>query len=169
MRINGVQNYSYAQSRVKQNNQAFEARFDKASLKLLLDEASHIKKNKPEIIPQLYTMLSYIKELPGKVVKFVDKSEGKYVAEMLQPLHRSLVVDNEKVLLTKSGSWLKTSRGHVKTLPPKALEMLEQVCLLDEKNLPTHPYVRMPKSVFEQEWWKNRGVSEQTIVNRFEY
>ena len=137
MQINGVQSYCYCPK-----TPAFCARFSRKNVDMLIENA---KASKPENIPQLYTMLEYLDELPGRELRFETKDyAGQYT-----------LANDYRTRVYLGGIQLGEAKGL-----RNYFGALFNACV---KNEAQAEHLRMPERIFEQQWWNNRHKTAEDI------
>lgn len=137
------------------NNQPqFGARFPKADLQKAVKEVKD-SEYANELIPRLYTSLEYLDSIfPGKKLKLKEYVMG-----------REVVLPSQEVKLHMcSSAFLEDDKEHLCSYSSDSLSAIEQLFLEDPaEKLASKQYLRMPKSVYENLWWKNRNVKAEDI------
>ena len=118
----------------------FKARFSKSQIDSILCDPQFKKEAAKRA--QLYTILKYVDSLDGKVA-MISKNG----------IYDKILIDNK----CASNTLRRISN----------FDTLYMAFILDEKAgyTPNQYTVRMPLSLFEREWFKNRNVTEQDIKN----
>lgn len=118
------------------NQPQFTARFPKADLQNIINKVESFKTKQPEIVPTTYTCLEYLDSiLPGQKLRLINYGRGCELRA------------NDKLLGVSSG----------------VLSAIRNACVKDDEQVIARNYMRMPQSVFENEWWKNRFVKAEDI------
>ena len=108
---------------------SFKAKLSKQDLNLVLKE---IKGHDVALVPKLYTLLEILHELGGKNARFVTESKN----------FSYLLIDDKVInetVFKNCYSALFNSLIESKSL-----------------NVNNSNIIRMPESIFEQKWWKNK-------------
>lgn len=142
------------------NKIAFKARFFKDDIKTLIKEAtpkSAFDSKDPRVeIPKLYTALKFLDENhPDKMLKLNTDTQ----------LYRE-----KKAALSHGESYshatftkIFNENGKKLVDEEKPLYALYGLCLKSLHATHDKRYLRMPQSVFENEWWKNRNVTIEDV------
>lgn len=124
------------------SNPNFTARFPKAELQKVIKDTM-MSSDFQERLPRLYTSLEYLDSiLPGKELKIKDMWYGSRASE----IYPTIFDQNNKTIST----------GY------NALDAIENI-FLKRDNKKSDSFLLMPKSVYENAWWKNRNVNVEDI------
>ena len=129
-------------NRSEKYNTSFHAKVSKKDVNLLLKE---IEGNDIDILPQLYTMLDYVKELPAKTVKIV-KSD-------FRPWYKMKV----------SGADINGGNEYICAFHAlKDLTVKHKNSIIKDNSLS-----RMSEEEFEASYYKNSKKTKQDVLNIF--
>ena len=135
----------YSGSLKNKNDLSFRAKFPINDINNLISEQHKFGKNQLPSYPQIYTFLEYLAEIPGNVARLVkgDSYGGGWSTPGFYP---RIEIDGQLFKESNSCSgycWYDVLKSSI----------------LDG----TEKTFGMPKSVFEQTWWKHRNVTVDDI------
>jgi len=117
-------------------NNTFKAKLSAKEINGLLKE---IDGYDAALVPKLYTLLEYLKELSGKKAKFTNEYKNNYVLKISnKPVNENIFVNGYSALYS-------SLVDHKDTIVKKS------------------SVIRMPEIVFEQKWWSNRFKTKKDI------
>ena len=131
-----------------QSNSTFRATFPRKQVQEMVQEIAVT--NEPEGLAQLYTLLKYAKEIPGKVLLLKQGTVTQQRNNCANTVN-FLISDNARKL------------GH--SFKDRKFDALLDICVKKDKQTSHSEFIRMPQSVFEREWWNNRHVNERDVLN----
>ena len=136
MRIASIQSYNNSNNR--HNGQpSFKAELLKKDVSRLLDE---IQGHDADLVPKLYTLLEYLKSLDGKKASFYCGEFNNFA---------QLHIDNKEI---NSNMFINAYSALYSSL------VTHKDSIVTKSSI-----IRMPESIFEQKWWKNRNKTEVDI------
>ena len=173
MKVNIVQGNNISSN--NSHKPQFEAKFSKKDLRFLIESAKYngLYYSVYESIPQLYTMVKYLTEFPEKIarVKFSAKNPltGNYKAishkKAVSGDYRSVVTE---IMLPDHLNYGYPIGSASDSYGPANMSFVALknavVKTTDKSRIAFDCCLRMPERIFEQEWWKNRHITEDDIM-----